>query len=111
MPSTQHSFALTAAANRVLIPLLRSPAGRGLGQRLSVVEYLGRRSGQPHQLVTGYVLEGRTVRIRVGSSGRKRWWRNFAERHPVHLRLAGQDYDAMAHLERKNDAVTVIAEL
>jgi hypothetical protein len=76
-----------------------------------VVEYLGRRSGRHHQLVTGYVIVGRTVRIRVGASERKRWWRNFVERHPVRLRIAGQDYDATAHVERENDVVTVVAEL
>ena len=111
MPPKQPSFGLTGTANRVLIPFLKSRAGRGLGQRLSVVEYVGRRSGQQHQLVTGYVIEGRTVRIRVGRSERKRWWRNFAEHHPLRLRIAGQDYEATAHVERENNLVTVVAEL
>jgi hypothetical protein len=111
MPSKQPSFALTAAANRVLIPLLESRGGRGLGRRLSVVEYLGRRSGRHHRLVTEYAIVGRTVRIPVGRSESKRWWRNFMSPHPMHLRIAGQDHVATAHVERDDGTVTVVAEL
>lgn len=98
-------------ANRVVIPLLRSRAGRRLGERLAVVEYIGRRSGQRHRLVTQYVTDGRTVRIEVGMSERKTWWRNFRATHPVHLRLSGEDHDAMAHVEREGGRVCVVAEL
>ncbi len=42
-------------ANRFLIPLLHSTTGRRLGYRLAVVEYVGRRTGRHHQLVTMYV--------------------------------------------------------
>ena len=43
--------AANAAANRLLLPLLRTPAGRILGRRLAVIEYTGRRTGLPHELV------------------------------------------------------------
>jgi hypothetical protein len=110
-PSSHPSFPLTnTVANRLLIPLLRSRAGRSLGRRIAVVEYLGRRSGQHHQLVTRYVKEGGTVRIEVGMSDRKTWWRNFKTEHPVRLRLAGQDYDITAHVERERNRVSVLAE-
>jgi hypothetical protein len=112
MPRTvKSSFAATGLANRVLIPVLRSSSGRRLGRRLAVVEYLGRRSGRHCELVTQYVVEGRTVRIDVGASGRKTWWRNFSSPHPLRLRLAGADYDVVAHVEREGDRMSVVAEL
>jgi hypothetical protein len=111
MPPKRSIFALTAAANRVLIPLLESRGGRRLGRRLSVIEYLGRRSGRRHRLVTGYAIVGRTVRIRVGRAERKSWWRNFMAPYPMHLRIAGQDHEVTAHVERENNLVTVVAEL
>lgn len=105
-------FAITnIMANRILIPVLRSRAGRQLGHRLAVVEYVGRRSGQRHRLVTQYVTDGRTVRIRVGAAERKTWWRNFQAARPVRLRLAGEDHDATAHVERGGGWMCVVADL
>ena len=111
-PVRTRSFSVTNdVANLVLIPMLRSRAGRRLGRRLAVVEYLGRRSGQPHQLITQYAVDGRMVRIRVGMARHKSWWRNFQSGHPVRLRLDGKIYDATAHVERNGDRVSVVAEL
>lgn len=98
-------------ANRLVIPVLSSRAGQRLGRRLAVVEYLGRRSGQRHQLVTQYVTDGRIVRIKVGMDKRKTWWRNFQGPHRLRLRLAGVDYNASAHVVRAGDKVSVEAEL
>jgi|GEM_PF-349460 len=105
-------FSLTNdVVNRLVIPVLNSRAGQRLGRRLAVVEYLGRRSGQRHQLVTQYVTDGQIVRIKVGMAGSKTWWRNFQEPHRVRLRLAGVDYDTSAHVVRAGDQVSVEAEL
>jgi hypothetical protein len=106
------SFIMTnGVANRVLIPLLRSRAGRRLGRRLAVVEYVGRRSERRRQLVTQYVTRGQTVRINVGGAEHKTWWRNFEAAHPLALRLAGQDHNATAHVVRDGNDVCVVAEL
>jgi hypothetical protein len=110
--SARASFALTnLLANRLLIPFLKSRAGRRLGRRLAVVEYLGRRSGQPRRLVTQYVVEGSTVRINVGMSERKTWWRNFATGHPLRLHLADHDYATTGHAVRQGDRIEVVAGL
>lgn len=111
-PVRTRAFAMTdLVANRVLIPVLTSRAGRARGRRLAVVEYVGRRTGQPRRLVTQYVADGRTVRIMVGLAERKTWWRNFQSPYPVRLRLAGVDHDAMAHVERRGGGVVVVADL
>jgi hypothetical protein len=98
-------------ANRLLIPVLKSRPGRRLGRRLAVVEYLGRRSGQRHQLVTQYVIEGSTARIEVGRSDRKTWWRNFSTTYPMRLWLAGDANDTTAHVMREGARVSVVAQL
>ena len=60
--ATRQSFPLTnVVANPILIPLLKSWLDRPLGRRLAVVEYVGRRSGDRHQLVAQYVRNGREV--------------------------------------------------
>ena len=107
----QSSALANASANKVLIPTLESRAGRRLGRRLAVVDYDGRRTGQHHQLVTMYALEGKTVRITVGKSQWKTWWRNFSEPHPLRLRLAGHDHDTTARVVREEDRVFVVAEI
>lgn len=97
--------------NRVLVRLLEGGAGRRLGRHLAVVEYAGRRSGRCFRLVTTYSRNGQVVTIRVGMPGRKTWWRNFRETHPVRLRLEGRTYDASAHVVKDGALVTVVAEL
>jgi hypothetical protein len=104
-------LAVTSLMNRALIPILRSRAGRRLGRRFAVVEYLGRRSGEHRELVTQYAIEGRTIRICVGAAERKTWWRNFESPHPASLLLSGDDYAVVAHVERKGDVIGVVAEL
>lgn len=76
--------------NRVLIPTLRSPAGRLLGRRLAVVSYTGRRTGRTYDLVTLYARVDDTVVIAVGAARHKTWWRQFREPDRVELWLNGR---------------------
>lgn len=100
-----------AVADPILIPLLKSSLGRPLGRHLAVVEYVGRRSGGRHRLVTQYVRNGPTVRIRVGAADHKTWWRNFITAQPVRLHLDGHCYDATADAVREDDRLTIVAVL
>jgi hypothetical protein len=97
--------------NPILIPLLKSWPGRRLGRRLAVVEYVGRRSGDRHQLVAQYVQNSTTVRIRVGAADRKTWWRNFLTPQSMRLHLAGDSHEVTAHAMREGNRVTVVAVL
>jgi hypothetical protein len=107
----QSSALANASANKILIPVLESGAGRRLGRRLALVDYDGRRTGEHHQLVTMYTVDGKTARITVGKPEWKTWWRNFSEPHPLRLRLAGHDHDTAAQVVREEDRVFVIAQL
>ena len=42
---------------------------------------------------------------------RKTWWRNFSTPHRMRLRLAGEEHDATAHVERVGDRVRVLVDL
>ena len=91
-------FLLTnRVANPVLRRLLQTRAGRLLGRRLAVIRYTGVRTGRPHQLITGYARDDRTVWIWVGSSGQKSWWRNLRAPADIDLWLAGERCRARAH--------------
>jgi hypothetical protein len=103
--------AANRAANKLMLPYLRSHAGRRAGRRLAVIEYDGRRSGERHELVTGYLRDGRTVRIRVGQAKDKTWWRNFSTPRPMDIRLAGENHRGTAHTERDGDRVSVVVRL
>ena len=112
MFSAANAAAITnGLANRLLIPLLHSTAGRRLGRRLAVLQYVGRRTGDHHQLVTMYASEGPNVRITVGMAEHKTWWRNFETPWPLQMRLAGVNHEAVAHVVREGEYVTVVAEL
>ena len=106
------AFGITnTVANPVLIPFLRSRLGAGLGRHLAVVEYVGRRTGQVHRLVTQYSLDGTKVHIQVGEADRKTWWRNFRSPAPVHLRLAGVDHEGTAVAVKQGEQVVLEALL
>jgi hypothetical protein len=107
----QSSALANASANKILIPILESGAGRRLGRRLAVIDYEGRRTGEHHQLVTMYTVDAGTVRITVGKPEWKTWWRNFSEPHPLRLRLAGHAHDATARVVRENNGIFVVAQL
>ena len=102
---------MNSLANRLLIPILSSSSGGPLGRRLALVDYLGRRTGQHHQLVAMYVIEGPTVQITVGMPEHKTWWRNFESPHPLQLRLAGVDHVAMALVVHDQGHVRVVVQL
>ncbi len=111
VPASTSVATTNGLANRVIIPLLHTTAGRRLGRRLAVVEYAGRRTGLRHQLIVLYRIEGPTVHIDVGKANRKTWWRTFESRHPLRLRLAGVDHDASALSVRDGRKVSVLADL
>jgi hypothetical protein len=111
-PTSPHLLAATnKVANRLMLPYLRSTAGRRAGRRFAVIEYEGRRSGKRRELVTGYVRDGRTVRIRVGQAKDKTWWRNFSTPHPMDIRLAGKDHRGTAHTLHEGNRVSVVVDL
>jgi hypothetical protein len=83
-------------ANPVLRRVLRTRLGRRLGRSLAVLRYIGRRTGQPHELVCQYAGDGETVWILVGQAASKTWWRNLRGGADVELWLAGMHRQARA---------------
>jgi F420H(2)-dependent quinone reductase len=101
--------------NRVVNPalgsFLRTRVGAAtLGSEFAIVEYEGRRSGRLRRLVTNYRRDGGAVTIPVGMAKRKAWWRNFASPAPVRLRLAGRDYEGVAHADT-SERIRVLVDL
>lgn len=84
--------------NPILRPLLRGPLGGGLGRRLAVLRYRGRRTGEPHELVVQYAGGGDRVWIVPGHPERKRWWRNMLAPRPVEVWLAGRRRTGIARV-------------
>lgn len=100
-PADGRSFWVTnRLANPILRPLLRGPLGRRLGRRLAVLRYLGRRTGQPRELVVQYARDGDRVWVVPGQPDRKRWWRNMLEARAVEVWLAGRRLRGVARVIR-----------
>ena len=97
--------------NPVLAWVLRSGAGRVLGRRLAVVEYVGRRSGERRRLVTLYRRAGGAIEIPIGLPDRKTWWRNFTQPQSIDLLVAGQHVAGTARAVRDDDGVRVVVEV
>lgn len=99
-------------ANPVLRRLLRTPAARLLGRRLTVLRYTGTVSGRPHELVVRYVRDGDSVWVLVGQAERKTWWHNLRQPADVDLWLAGKHVRARASVvSGADDPVTAAAGL
>jgi hypothetical protein len=88
--SQPHFWVTNHLANPVLRRLLRSRAGHGLGRRLALVRYRGRRTGRSYELPVQYVPDGNRIWILPGSPEHKTWWRNLRGGADVDLVLAGQ---------------------
>jgi hypothetical protein len=80
----------------VLRPLLRSPLGRSIGRRLSVLRYTGVRTGRRRELVCQYARTDAAVWVLVGDADSKVWWRNLLQPADVDLWLAGRHVRARA---------------
>lgn len=66
--------------------------GRWVGDRFTVITYVGRRSGRTIDVPVGYRRVGEELRVGVEFPDVKSWWRNFVgEGRPVTVRLDGVD--------------------
>lgn len=80
---------LNKAVAPVVKKLARWPSAPGrLG--MAVVHYQGHRSGRDFSLVVGFRRTDRGLVIKVEMPEQKRWWRNFTERHPMVIEVAGE---------------------
>lgn len=79
--------------------LLRHPTARLLPRSLLLLEYRGRRTGDPHALPAQWAPEGELLVVAAGHWQRKTWWRNLADGPaPVRVHVGGRAAPAVARL-------------
>ncbi|XGU19337.1 hypothetical protein ACETU7_30575 [Rhodococcus sp. 3Y1] len=92
---------VSAAVNVVVQPLIGAPiVGKLLGRSMTVITYVGRKSGRTFSAPVSYKRKGDHVTIGVAMPDKKSWWRNFyPEQGPIVLQLDGIDRpgEALAH--------------
>ncbi|MEZ5382229.1 MAG: nitroreductase/quinone reductase family protein [Microthrixaceae bacterium] len=71
--------------NRVIVALLRSPAGSLAGRALMVLEYTGRSSGRRITTPVGYQRASDIYVVLLTKPHSKNWWKNFREPWPAQL--------------------------
>ncbi|WP_246614338.1 nitroreductase family deazaflavin-dependent oxidoreductase [Paractinoplanes bogorensis] len=75
--------------------------GAAVSRRLTIVSYVGRRSGKEFQTPVAYKRQGGTVLIAVQMPDAKKWWRNFeGEGYPLALELDGRKQSGHAVARR-----------
>lgn len=81
---------LMRAGNRIVDPVLSRPGvARVFGFVPIRIRYVGRRSGRTFELPAWARRTPDGLRIIVGVSGSKRWWRNFRTPQPLEVRVDG----------------------
>ena len=102
------------AFNGVTTTLVTAPLlGPLLGRRLTMISYVGRRSGQTFSIPVSYWHKDDQVKIGVALPDAKTWWRNFSgDGGPLRIRLEGADRTGHAVAERDEQGrVTVVVRL
>jgi hypothetical protein len=66
--------ALNVGGNAVFAPLVKRG---GMSGSMTIVSYVGRRSGKTFSTPVGYKRTADGVRIMVALPDQKQWWRNF----------------------------------
>jgi uncharacterized glyoxalase superfamily protein PhnB len=106
---------VSSAANKVMLPAVRS----GIGQRLfrgsmAIVTYTGRKSGREVTFPVNYRREKSTDEIVIGvmAPDAKTWWRNFTgDGATIELRIGSTVYAGHAHAVRSDKGVSVRVSL
>ncbi len=65
---------VNVGGNAILAPLVRRGGGAG---SMTIVTYVGRRSGKTFSTPVGFKRTPEGVRIMVALPDQKQWWRNF----------------------------------
>jgi hypothetical protein len=105
---------IVGGLNACVSALHSSPRwGRLIRRRITVVTYIGRRSGRMFRIPVGYQRAADAVTIGVQLPDAKTWWRNFTGTGgPISLQLDGIDHTG--HAVARRDAsghVTVTVQL
>lgn len=101
--------AVAGVGRSVMIWLLRSRFGRGLGRTMTIVTYRGRMSGRKLSTPVEYVRSGSQVTIVVASPERKQWWRNVQACGEVSVLLEGSERSGRATVVAPPDAERAVA--
>jgi deazaflavin-dependent oxidoreductase (nitroreductase family) len=79
--------------------LLRTPIlQRVFGRGTALITFTGRRSGRDYTTPVSY--SRRNGRVLLTAHESRQWWRNVAVKPRVRLRLAGEEFNATARIER-----------
>lgn len=79
--------------------ILRTPVLRRLADhQVCELRFAGARSGRPVVLPVMYAQHGDRLVVLVGGADRKRWWRSFAQPHPVRVLLRGVARTGTGHV-------------
>ena len=83
--------------------------GRLMRRRLTVLSYVGPKSGRTFSFPVAYRRAGDTVRIETRMPDAKGWWRNFlGDGGPLTLRLDGVDVPGHAVAHRASSQLVVV---
>jgi hypothetical protein len=90
-------------SNRIMIPLLRSPLHFLVSDKIMLITFTGRKSGQVYTLPVEYRQEGNNLFVFTQKD--RTWWKNFEGGAIVSLQLRGHEVKAKANVARVGEIV------
>ncbi len=91
-------------ANRLVTTILRSPWHRLRSNRLLLLTFTGRKSGEEFTTPVRYVQKGETLQLIVVYP----WWKNLVGQAPVRLLLRGRMRTGTAEVLSEEDGEVVV---
>jgi hypothetical protein len=96
------------ALYRMLNPCVRRVLGSRahglLSDRVVLLTFVGRKSGEGHTVPVGYVLEGEDL-ICVTGRNWSNWWKNFTGGAPARVRLRGREFEGWVEIVEDEEVV------
>ena len=103
-PMSSTEKALYRLLNPAVRWVLRSPAHGLLGDKVMLLAFTGRKSGERYAVPVGYVLEGEDIVCFTGK-GWNNWWKNFEGGAPAVVRLRERELACRAEAVEAEGAV------
>ena len=67
----------------------------------------GRKTGNPHEIEIWFVVHGSLIYILSGGMDQSDWVKNLLKEPMVTLRIAGQSFPALAHVQKEKDEAII----
>jgi len=103
-PNRPPDWLFNNVINPTMKAILRSPFHGVLSDGLSIVTFIGRKSGKKFSTPVAYHFVDNDDK-KLMFTTRSPWWKNFQNGETIQIRIKGKTYDATPEIIHDNDVV------